>query len=622
MSADRQSAPRRHRWPVRSAAVPKIIGSATAVIGLLDVVSAVFPAFRNGRMHHMAAVFPGTVSSLAAATSVVTGILLLMLAHALKRGKQRAWWAAVALLPVGAATQLIYRHSLFGVGVSLALLTVLLLHREEFTALSDPRTRWAALLNFVGLSAVAFALGLVITSAHPASERGSPGVLDRCEHVLLGLFGVEGPVNYTSDRVDDVVGYSLGGLGLLIAISTVYLALRPALPVAELSEADEDRLRALLARHGARDSLGHFALRRDKSVVFSASGKAAVCYRVVSGVALAGGDPIGDVEAWPGAIERFTELARAHAWLPAVVGCSETGGEVWTRETGLDALELGDEAIVNAADFTLEGRAMRNVRQMVKRIERSGYVCRVRRVRDLTEGEKQKVRLAADAWRGTDTERGFSMALGRFGEDLDGDCVVVTAHKDREPGAPHPELGDLRAVLHFVPWGADGMSLELMRRDRSADPGLNELLIVAALQQAPSLGVVRVSLNFAMFRSALARGERIGAGPVLRGWRGLLVFLSRWFQIESLYKFNAKFQPDWVPRFLVFPNSRDLPRIGFAIMQAEGFVTLSLPLPAAVQRFLPGRADRRPHRHRTGYAAAPDSAAALSGDSGKRSAVA
>ncbi|MFC4033554.1 phosphatidylglycerol lysyltransferase domain-containing protein [Streptomyces polygonati] len=600
---------RRRRLP-RSASVPKIIGGAAAVIGLLDVVSAVFPAFRHARMHALAEVFPGAVSSLAAATSVVSGILLLMLAHALKRGKQRAWWATVSLLPVAAASQLIYRHSIFGAVVSLALMGVLVHHRRQFTALSDPRTRWRAAANFAGLSSFAFVLGLVITSAHPASERGNPGFTDRCWHVLYGLFGFEGPVHYTSERVGDVVGYSLGGLGLLIACSTAFLLLRPARPVAELSAGDENRLRALLARHGARDSLGHFALRRDKSVVFSASGKAAICYRVVSGVALASGDPIGDVEAWPGAIERFTELARAHAWLPAVVGCSETGGEVWTRETDLDALELGDEAIVDTARFTLEGRAMRNVRQMVKRIERSGYVCRVRRVRELSEAEKQRVRLAADAWRGTDTERGFSMALGRFGEEADGDCVVVTAHKEREEGAPHPELGDLRAVLHFVPWGADGMSLELMRRDRAADPGLNELLIVAALQQAPGLGVVRVSLNFAMFRSALARGERIGAGPVLRGWRGLLVFMSRWFQIESLYKFNAKFQPEWVPRFLIFPNSRDLPRIGFAIMQAEGFVTLSLPLPEALQRFLPGRAGRLAHHKPCGYAAETPSAPA------------
>ena len=164
--------------------------------------------------------------------------------------------------------------------------------------------------NFLALSASAFALGLVITSAHPASERGNPGFADRCAHVLYGLFGFGGPVHYTSDRVGDMVGYSLGGLGLLIACSTVYLALRPARPVAELSEADEERLRGLLARHGARDSLGYFALRRDKSVVFSPSGKAAICYRVVSGVVLAGGDPIGDVEAWPGAIEAFMELAQ------------------------------------------------------------------------------------------------------------------------------------------------------------------------------------------------------------------------------------------------------------------------------------------------------------------------
>jgi lysyl-tRNA synthetase class 2 len=106
---------------------------------------------------------------------------------------------------------------------------------------------------------------------------------------------------------------------------------------------------------------------------------------------------------------------------------------------------------------------------------------------------------------------------------------------------------------------------------------MNELLIVAALQAAPKLGITRISLNFAMFRAALARGEKIGAGPVLRAWRGLLVFLSRWFQIESLYRFNAKFRPRWEPRFVVYRSPRDLPRIGFAALQAEGFVNLGLP---------------------------------------------
>lgn len=93
-----------------------------------------------------------------------------------------------------------------------------------------------------------------------------------------------------------------------------------------------------------------------------------------------------------------------------------------------------------------------------------------------------------------------------------------------------------------------------------------------------------------MFRSALARGEKLGAGPVLRTWRGLLIFLSRWFQIESLYKFNAKFRPRWEPRFVVYRAARDLPRISLAAMQAEGFVNLALPRPFA--RRFPARRPR------------------------------
>ena len=111
-----------------------------------------------------------------------------------------------------------------------------------------------------------------------------------------------------------------------------------------------------------------------------------------------------------------------------------------------------------------------------------------------------------------------------------------------------------------------------MRRDRSAAPGLNDFMIVETIRLSPGLGVRRISLNFAVFRAALERGERIGAGPVLRAWRGILLFMSRWFQIESLYKFNAKFCPQWVPRFLVFPNTRDAPRIGLAALEAEAFL--------------------------------------------------
>src|SRR6266516_1740066 len=394
------------------------------------------------------------------------------------------------------------------------------------------RIQGAAAVVFVGLVIADVTIGLtyMLLTRHLAEDYS---IWQRTVHTVYGLVGVSGPVRFVPDSRADLFNLLTSTLGIFTLMVTAYLFLRPAKPAARPSHADAQRIRELLGKYGDRDSLGYFALRSDKNVIWSPSGKSCIGYRFVSGVMLASGDPIGDPEAWPGAIHAFLDEAARHAWVPAVMGCGELGAEIWCREGQLTALELGDEAIVEVAGFSLEGRSMRNVRQMVARVCRQGYVADIRRVADIDRDEIDRIVARADSWRGSPTERGFSMALGRVGRAEDGQCVVATA----------TENGVLRGLLHFVPWGSDGLSLDLMRRDRSAQPGVNDFLIVEAIRAARALGVKRISLNFAVFRAALERGERIGAGPVLRVWRRFLVFISRWFQIESLYKFNAKFCP-------------------------------------------------------------------------------
>jgi lysyl-tRNA synthetase class 2 len=545
---------RQRRW------VPAIVGWLTFLVGLLDVVGALLPEWHR-RLVRFDEFVPGVANNAARTATLVAGMLILLLSHALRRRKRRAWRAIVGLLALTVISHIVKDFAISAV-VAAALLGLLVYYRAEFYATGDPRTRWRALWVGLFLAGFSVALGLLFIALNATDLDHAYTFSDRLEHVVAGLVGATGPVTFVSDRKNDLFSLLLGAMGLITGLTTAFLFLRPAEPAPSLSADDEERIRDLLARQGHRDSLGYFSLRRDKSVIWSPTGKACVTYRVVSGVMLAGGDPIGDPEAWPGAIQAFLEEAARHAWAPAVMGCSELGAEVWCRESGLSALELGDEAIIDAADFSLEGRTMRNVRQMVNRVARQGYVAEIRREKDYAPEELRDLWERAGAWRGTDNERGFSMALGRVGEPGDEECVFATAMKD----------GELHAILHFVPWGSDGLSLDLMRRDRSAQPGLNDFLIVEALKAAPELGVKRVSLNFAVFRAALARGERIGAGPVLKAWRGLLVFLSRWFQIESLYKFNAKFQPVWQPRFFVYPSLNDAPRIALAALEAEAFI--------------------------------------------------
>src|ERR1700757_392564 len=126
------------------------------------------------------------------------------------------------------------------------------------------------------------------------------------------------------------------------------------------------------------------------------------------------------------------------------MGASSHGARVF-REAGLTALELGDEAILRTADFKLSGPDMRGVRQAVTRARRAGLTVRIRRHRDISAEEMAETIARADSWRDTQTERGFSMALGRLGDPADGECLLVEAI-DRE--------GHVVAMLSLVPWGS------------------------------------------------------------------------------------------------------------------------------------------------------------------------
>ena len=410
--------------------IPRTTGAICLAIGVLDVAAAVTPRLSR-RLHLLADILPGTISDATVAALLVVGIGFMLLAGGLARRKRRAWQVVIVLLAMSVILHLLGAATHPGLAaVSLAMLIALLLYRSEFYAIGDPYTRWAALRYLIVLAPLSVLLGTLLAYGFRERVADREGIPRMIGYVLLGLVGVPTRLDQQPGVRADIVYYALLALGLVTLGTALFLLLRSPRPLPLLSPDDQERMRRLLDREGDRDSLGYFALRRDKSVVWSPTGKACVAYRVTSGVMLASGDPLGDPEAWPGAIEVFVEEAKRHAWIPAVVACSETAAEIWIRETGLDALEIGDEAIVEVEDFSLDGRSMRNVRQMVNRVCRAGYVCELRRMRDIPAEELDELRRHAAAWRVGEVERGFSMALGRFGDPADNECVVATARQD------------------------------------------------------------------------------------------------------------------------------------------------------------------------------------------------
>jgi len=549
--------PWRSRPPLSRAAIARLV----QIAGAFDIATSLLPP-RHGRISALAEFMPAAGFLTARAATAVAGLLLIYLGAGLRRGKHRAWQVAVVLAGLGVVLHLAKGLDYDAAVVSGALLIMLIAVRGRFQAVADPRNRWRALLALAGFAAAGFLLGFVEIAVRMNRLEGHPGWISWAQEAGLGLLGIPGPLRFLRPVGAETVSLTTGACGLLAVTLAVILLLRPGSPLPERTDADDLTLRELLHRYGSLDSLGYFALRGDKSLIWAPSRKAAIAYRVVNGVSLASGDPVGAESAWPEAIAAWLADCTAHGWTAAVLGCGNAGGKAY-RKSGLDVVELGDEAVLDVAAFSLDGRPMRGVRQAVNRIRRAAYTCQVVRQRELTPDDLAEAVRAAEAFRDGAVERGFSMALCRLGDPRDADCLFVIC-RDAE--------GRIRGLLQFVPWGSDGLSLDLMRGDRTVDNGLTEFMVVSTIEAAPGLGVRRMSLNFAVLRSVFARADELGAGPVLRLWHRLLMVASRLWQIESLYRANAKYRPAWQPRYLCFPTARDLPRIAVAALSAEAFL--------------------------------------------------
>ena len=369
-------------------------------------------------------------------------------------------------------------------------------------------------------------------------------------------------LEYETDRAHQRVEEAFLLVIVALAIRALWLWLRPH-PVIPPCRADHDRATELVQEHGS-DSLAYFALRRDKSYFFSASGKSFLAYRVIGGTALIAGDPIGDEGERHELVAEFVRVALTKGWRVAVAGASgEALGDY--VDLGFKTMYLGDEAVIKPSEFSLQGRAIRKVRQSVSRLEKTGYEVRILSTADADELLKAELRAVSEEWRGNWPERGFTMAMDAL--FLYPDTVLAVAI------APDKSVG---GFLQLVPSPAsEGYSLSSMRRRKDTPNGLMEYLITEALEWAREHAVTEVSLNFAVFADFLVADE--GASRASRSLRWLLLKGDRLFQLERLHSFNRKFFPHWRRRYFCFERWGDFPLAGLAYLHAESLLTPPLP---------------------------------------------
>lgn len=553
----------RHPHPLRAFhradPLPMIAALACTAIAAADLDSVLTPVrWRGHLLTNVKAIQHLRVFH---ALAIPVAAVLLISAYYLYRRRRRALQLAITLLVALGIFNLLRGLAAEEAIGDFAVAGVLWWGRSSFYVDHEPLGRRAALLRapFVALAGLLLSFVVVAIAAPDASF--STQVRETGDLLLWQ----PGPLAFHDEfgRLDLAVGL----LGVATLVATAYLVFRPLAAPRDLPDPKARLLARELVREHGSDTLAYFKLRSDEHYLFSDDRVAFVGYRVEGGVLIISGEPVGPEDALPELLSKVAAFAERRGLRIAAVGVSTKTRPLF-EQLGLHGLYLGDEAIVETASFSLDGRAIRKVRQSVSRLEKAGYNCLASPIADLGEETVAEVAEAATRWLGEAEERGFSMALD----------AGLAEHRDTLVVLAHDADGRLRGLLHLVPTTAQrrGLSLSMMRRDPEAPNGLTEFMIVKAIESFRERGIEEISLNFAAFARLLHSPE----GVAERFLRRLLQLADSFFQIERLYRFNDKFNPRWEARYLMHEGTLNLPRAALATLWVEG----QLPRPHLPRR--------------------------------------
>ena len=91
------------------AKLPKYLGNLIALVGLFNVLANIFRPFRNAT-RHIDSYTLVYVNSTAFSTSLLSGLLLILISSGIKRRKRRAWTIAVLISAIGISAEAFRYH--------------------------------------------------------------------------------------------------------------------------------------------------------------------------------------------------------------------------------------------------------------------------------------------------------------------------------------------------------------------------------------------------------------------------------------------------------------------------------------------------------------------------------
>lgn len=534
-------------WGVRVAA------GLVALMGVVNVISAVTPALAE-RMTVLETRLPLVVQHGGRLTAALAGFALLMLAGNLSRRKRVAWLLTLVVLSVSIVSHLVkgldYEEALAAAG----LMVLLLFMRAHFHARSDRPSAMQGLRVLTGalLFTVAYGVtGFYLLDRHFQVNFGFRAALHQTV-ILFTQFYDPGLVPIT--RFGRFFASSIYVIGAVTLAYAGFMLLRPVFIREPATPDERAQARAIVEKYG-HSSLARLLLLDDKKYLFTPGGSL-IGYTRIGRTAVTLGDPIGPADDLLPAVQEFSGLCTQNDWMPVFYQTLPETLAVY-QEAGFKTLCIGEEAVVNLTNFSLEGKAGKPLRIPYNKLNKAGYRFEIHQP-PIPEALLGELRTISDEWLTTmhGTEKGFS--LGWFDNEYIRGSVI---------GAVYAPEGDLIAFANLLPeYQAEQVAIDLMRHRKEIENGTMEFLFVSLFQWARSEGYQGFDLGLSALSGV---GEQAHDPAVERMMHFVFEHINQFYNFKGLHAFKEKFHPQWSPRYLVYTDAAHLGQAWWAVVKAN-----------------------------------------------------
>ncbi len=222
----------------------------------------------------------------------------------------------------------------------------------------------------------------------------------------------------------------------------------------------------------------------------------------------------------------------------------------------MNKLKFGDDGMVRLSDFSLAGKAMREFRAKIRQLESTG-VHAVEYSPPLPDDVIDQLKAVSDDWLQIPGRRERTFSLGQFDPEYIRSTPVIAAASSN---------GELLAFLNVIVMGKSEITGDLMRRRANAPNGIMDYLFVKLFLSAAQQGYETFNLGMAPMAGFQEREDATVEERAIHSFFQQLNFL---FSFRGLHFFKSKFATSWEPRYLIYRNVLELPRMALALRRVS-----------------------------------------------------